>query len=76
MIKLREMVRPPIHLVIRIPCTFGPEPPDCPVFPMLIIKELDKFIVGISISALGIGTTRTRRGNDLWGYITEIETIL
>jgi hypothetical protein len=43
---------------------------------MPIIEEFDKFLVGISISALGISTARTRRRDDLWGYITEVKTIL
>ena len=76
MIRPREMIHPPIYLIIRIPCTFGPEFPNGPVFPMLIIEEFDKFVIGISISTLRIGATRTRCYNNLWGYVTEVKTIL
>jgi hypothetical protein len=65
MIRPGIMLHPSINFIIIISRALGSKLPDCPVRAMFVIKEFDEFVERVSIGALRVGTTRSRRRDDL-----------
>jgi len=67
------MPNPPVDLTIRVPRPLGPELPNVPILPMLLVQEPHELVERVTIGALGIGPARPR-GRDYEGrYVAQVE---